>query len=281
MINVMYAGNKGVFDGMLISALSMCRHTKETIHIYILTMDLTDENPLYQPIGIKNAEYIQKILRESNESSTVHLIDMTDLFKECLSGSPNLENMYTPYAMLRLLSHRVLEIPDKILYLDTDTVILGDISELYGLDIDNYEYAASRDYFGKFFFGLNYINSGVLLLNMKKIRENGLFENATLLCRERKIFLSDQSSINMCTDSRLLLPSRFNEQKRCREDTLIRHFSMTIKWFPYFHTRNVKPWNITAVKKYLYKYDYVRIKDILSDYAIRKQIFEYPEGKII
>ena len=41
----------------------------------------------------------------------------------------------------------------------------------------------SLDYYGKWFFKnkkikFNYINSGVLLLNLKKIRETGLFKKA-------------------------------------------------------------------------------------------------------
>ena len=59
----------------------------------------------------------------------------------------------------------------------------------------------SLDYYGKWFFKnkkikFNYINSGVLLLNMKKIRETGLFKKAREMCQNKKMFMPDQSSLN-------------------------------------------------------------------------------------
>ena len=40
------------------------------------------------------------------------------------------------------------QIPDKILYLDIDIMAAGDISELYRINIDNYEYAAVKEKYG-------------------------------------------------------------------------------------------------------------------------------------
>ena len=278
MINIMYAGNSGVFDGMLISAISLSGSTAQPISIYILTMDLTDKDPRFTPITEKDGEYIQTVIREKNPDSRVFVIDMGALYREHLDGSPNAECSYTPYAMLRLLSDRVDIIPDKILYLDTDTVVLSDISELYETDITDYEYAATRDYFGRFFFGKNYINSGVLLLNMQKIRKTGMLFRAAELCRARKIFLCDQSAINASTKKALYLPFKYNEQKKSKENTVIRHFSMTIKWFPFFHTRNIKPWNVEGVEKYLFKYDLPRVRSTLDEYINRKE--QYKDNRV-
>lgn len=269
MINLMYCGNSGVLDGLLISLSSVSARTSKEIRAYVLTMDLTDKNKKYTPITENDANVAQNILKSKNKNSSVHLIDCRELYLQNLEHSPNAESSYTPYALLRLLSDRISEIPDKVLYLDTDTVIVGNIEELYDTDIENYEYAAVRDYIGKFFFGFGYINSGVMLLNMKKIRDSGLFAKATELCAEKKIFLADQSAINTCTGSRLLLNRRFNEQKRCYADTVIRHFSMTIRWLPYLHTQNIKPWHPECVKKYLYKHDYKRVESFLSEHTGR------------
>lgn len=262
----MYAGNSGVYDGMIISALSASEYTEDAVHAFILTMDLTDENPKYTPITRENAEFIEKILKRKNSESKVTLIDVRDEYLKVFADSPNTENQYTPYTLTRLLADRLDGIPDKILYLDTDTVFLKSASEIYNIDVENYEFAAVRDYIGKFFFGFGYINAGVLLLNMKRIRESGLLSDAARMCAEKKIFLSDQSAINSCANQRLLLDRRYNEQKRADDNTVIRHFSMTIKWLPYFHTRNIKPWNVDAVKKNLGRHDYPRVKDILDKY---------------
>ncbi len=278
MINIMYAGNKGVFDGILISSISLANTTDEPLSLYILTMDLTDKDSRFVPISENEGAYIESVIREKNRESRVFVIDMGALYREHLDGSPNAESSYTPYAMLRLLSDRVEKIPEKILYLDTDTVVLSDISELYSTNIEGYEYAAVRDYFGRFFFGRNYINSGVLLLNMKMLRETKMLVRACEMCRERKIFLCDQSAINASTKKALYLPFKYNEQKKSRADTVVRHFSMTIKWFPVFHTKNIKPWNIDGVKKYLYKYDLPKIQPTLEEYITKKE--QYKESYV-
>ena len=49
MINVFYSGNKKVFDMIMISAYSMSKTASSPISVYIVTMDLSDENPKYVP----------------------------------------------------------------------------------------------------------------------------------------------------------------------------------------------------------------------------------------
>lgn len=71
--------------------------------------------------------------------------------------------------------------------------------------------------------------------------------------REEKIFLPDQTALNRLVKKKLLLPAKYNEQKHFRDDTVIQHFSKTILWLPYFHTRNIKPWQTEAVQTVLTK----------------------------
>ena len=51
MINVLYAGNYKVFDGLLLSVLSMVKHTNEPLNIMCLTMDLRELDKRYVPIS--------------------------------------------------------------------------------------------------------------------------------------------------------------------------------------------------------------------------------------
>ena len=120
-------------------------------------------------------------------------------FKPTLGNQKNLVNRYTPYALLRLLLDRVSIIPDKVLYLDTDTVINKSITGLYNTDIAQYEYAAVKDRYGRFFFNPFYCNTGVLLLNMAMIRKTNLFKKVVDLLNTKKVFLSDQTGINKMT----------------------------------------------------------------------------------
>ena len=270
MINLLYAGNSGVFDGLIIGALSYVKHNPYPTHIYILTMDYTEKNPRFTPITEKDRAFLEKIYRKTNDESRVFLIDTGELYKKEMANSPNAETGYTPYCFLPLFADLIPEIPEKILYLDTDTLIADDISELYAADISEYELGAVLDYYGHRFMGYHYFNSGVLLLNMKNIRESGLFRRTVAMCAKKKIFLPDQTALNRLAKRKLLLPSKYNEQKNFADDTVIQHFSKTILWFPYFHTRNIKPWQTDAVQSILTrKYD-----DILEEYKEMKYTYE-------
>ncbi len=268
-IPILFAGNVGVFDGMVISSLSIVRHCKAPLDIYLMTMDLRDQNPKFEPINEAQRAYLEEIYTAVNPESRVHILDVEGRYRAVMLGSPNAETGYTPYCFLRLFADTYQELPDKLIYLDTDTVLCGDISEFFAEDIEDRELAGVRDRYGCHFFGINYINSGVLLLNLKMIRETGLFRRALEACARKKIFLPDQTAINRLAKKKRILPRRYNEQKRERADTLIRHFSMTIIWIP-FHTRNIKPWQPELVREVLGNHLH---DELLDDYLRRKPSF--------
>lgn len=72
---------------------------------------------------------------------------------------------------------------DKILYLDTDMIIQDDLSNLFNIDIQNKYAAVVKDmagmllqHAGKKLNLDNYFNSGMMLLNIKKMREENICE---------------------------------------------------------------------------------------------------------
>ena len=67
------------------------------------------------------------------------------------------------------------------------------------------EYAAARDHYGKYLISPDYINAGVLLLNMKNIRRTGLFMKARKLLQTKKLIFADQSAIIRSTRAKMLL----------------------------------------------------------------------------
>ena len=46
----MFCGNDKVLDGMIISLLSIVKHCKKTLNVYILTMDLQEMNEKYKEL---------------------------------------------------------------------------------------------------------------------------------------------------------------------------------------------------------------------------------------
>ncbi|MBE6554189.1 MAG: glycosyltransferase family 8 protein [Ruminococcaceae bacterium] len=268
-IPLLYAGNRAVFDGIVISLLSATRYCLYPLDVYLLTMDLRDRDPKFQPLTEEQRAYLEALCRERNSESRVRLIDVGDLYRKTLLHSPNAETGYTPYCFLRLFADCLPELPDKLIYLDTDTLFCDDPLKLYTELVDGYELAGVRDRYGCRFFGANYLNSGVLLLNLAEIRRTGLFRRAVDLCATQKLFLPDQTAINRLARKKKILPRCFNEQKEARRDTVIRHFSMTIQWIP-FRTQSVKPWQVDRVHQILKTF---RFDGILNEYLRRRPSF--------
>ena len=251
-MNLLYCSNSNGFDGIMISLLSVTNHTEENINVIILTMDLSEQDPSHTPITDGQKGTLQNILSDKKNGGTVSVIDCTELFKNNVEkDNPNLESFYTPYCMLRLVADLVPDMPDKVLYLDTDTVAFKNISELYNTDMTDYELGAVEDYLGRWFKHIGYINSGVLLMNVKKIRETGLFERTRRRCKSRKSWFPDQDAINAEMRYVIMLPERYNSQRWLKNNTVIRHFCKSIRWFPFYHTVNVKPWQINEVHSVL------------------------------
>ncbi len=263
MINLMFCGNDKIYDGLLIALLSIVKHTKETLNVSILTVDLSDIDEKYVPITLKHKNVLEQVVQKVNPASSIKLIDISDKFRSEMMEGKNMKTHYTPYIFLRLFADKIEELPDKVLYMDIDIVCYDDISKIYNTDVSNYEFAAAKDYYGKWFIDLNYMNSGVLLMNLKKLRETQALSKCRKMCLDKKMLLPDQTALNKCCKYKLLLPNRCNEQNKRQNDTVVRHFSMKMKFLPYFKTVNIKPWHIDKVHDVYKIFDY---EDIIEDY---------------
>jgi len=272
MINILFSGNSYVFDGVMTTLLSIEKHCKEPITAYVFTMDVSYLNPKFTPIEDDVIEFIDKMMKETNPASRCIKVDVTELYKKELGGSPNEGSYCTPFTLLRLLADKVEGMPDdKLLYLDIDLLVNDDIRKLYDIDITDYEYAAARDHYGQKLLYTDYINAGVLLFNMKKIKETGLLEKARKMINEKYMLFSDQSAIYNCTTKKLLLSQRFNDQKWLKKDTIIRHFCKTLKLLPYPRNVNIKPWKVSDIHKVFGCYHF---DDVLYEYIYYKKLYE-------
>ncbi len=248
MVNLLLCGNKKVFDGALTQLISITNRTKETINCYIFTMDVSRLKPDYVCITDEQIEFLNKVVKSKNMNNQVKKIDVTELYEKEFMNCAN-ENAYcTPYTLLRLLADLIPEMPDKLLYLDIDIMVGDDITKLYNTNIDEYEYAAVKEKYGCWLIRPDYINAGMLLLNMKKIKETGLLEKARKLIKTRKLLFADQDAIFWSTTKKLILPRIYNEQSKFnKRNTVICHFCKRLMFLPYPHTENYKQWNIPEV----------------------------------
>ena len=265
MINIMFCGNDKVFDGALTCALSIMKRStlSEPLSFYMLTMDVSHIKPEYLPISSRQIEFFDKVIKGYNPENTVRCIDVTELYNEEFAGSPNESAYCSPYTLIRLLADRVEGLPDKILYLDIDIMFNRDISLLYSVDVSEVEYAAARDHYGKYLISPNYVNAGVMLWNLKMMRETGLLVKARDLIRKKKLTFADQSAIIRSTKKKKMLAQKFNDQKFLHKHTVVRHFSKRLFWLPYPHTENIKQWHVEKVRKV---FKYRQFDDILDEY---------------
>lgn len=252
MINICYSGNKKIFEGLLLSVMSLAKTSKEELCVYVLTMDLSHENPNFQPFSDEQLEIFNKVLQSSNSKSKAIKVDVTKLYVEELSQGKNHKNGYTPYATLRLLLDLVPNMPEKMIYLDVDTMCVSDIKQLYEIDLKDCDFAATKDYMGRFWIRRTYCNSGVMLMNLKQIKENGLFIKCRNKVNKVKMLMPDQTALNKY-GKKMFLPFKFNEQRKIKSDTVVKHFCKGIVFFlPFgFHIYNIKQWQREDVHKRL------------------------------
>jgi len=101
----------------------------------------------------------------------------TEFFKDFPENKRYPKEMYYRIMAASILPRNI----DKILYLDPDIIVIKPLDELYGADIENHYFAACS-HTKKFLTAVNcirlgidencpYINSGVMLMNLKLLRK--------------------------------------------------------------------------------------------------------------
>ena len=273
MINLLFSGNEKVFDGVLSCMLSIFKRTKtkEPFRIFVYTMDVTRMKPEYTAISEKMITFLDKVAKQYNSNNSVIRVDVTALYEKEFAHCPHEDAYCSPYTLLRLFADEVPDMPDKILYLDVDILFNRDICLLYDTDVSDVEYAAARDHYGKYLIRPDYVNAGVLLLNLKKIKETGLLVKSRKLIREKKLVFADQSAVIRSTSKKKMLPQKFNDQKFLHKSTVVRHFSKRLFYLPYPHIDNIKQWRVSDMHRI---YHYYAFDDVLYEYLYLKRKFE-------
>lgn len=268
-INLLYCGDRNMRDGLLISVLSLTKHTSTPLHVFVLTAHVSTQTREFLALQESDVEAVRELITEHNAQGSLTLIDITDLFK-AQPPTANLQTRFTPLCMLRLYADQISTIPDRLLYLDTDIVCHKPFEQFYNQNLDGVELAAVLDYYGRWFFRQryshmlpDYFNSGVLLLNMDEIRRTGLFARCRDMCENKWMFMPDQSALNKCVRSKVIAPHRFNDQRRFHSNTVFQHFTTSFRFFPWFHAVSVKPWQVEEVHSTLHLHEY---DDLLEEF---------------
>lgn len=256
-MNILFCGDRNVQDGLLIAVLSLLENTQEHLDIYVLTLDMSMNGRIYSPIEQTFVDYLNEtVSAQYDDRLYTKLIDTTDLFKD-ETPDANLSTRFTPCCMLRLFADKIDEIPDRILYIDTDVICRRDFGDFYYQNMDGVEIAGVLDYYGSWFFRKNifkrdYLNSGVLLMNMCELRKTGLLSSCRHMCTTKQMFMPDQSALNKLSVSKRICERKYNDQRRLHSDTVFQHFTTHFRFFPYVRTETVKPWQTEEVTTILH-----------------------------
>lgn len=269
-ISIVYSVNEGYFSMIFLSALSIVRKSSVPVTFYIVTMDLRDLKETFCPVTEEQRAVMEEVIRQYGDHHVV-LLDATALYRERLLHGKNHKNSYTPYAQGRLLLDG-FDLPPHVVYLDSDIMCCGDVRDLLDVDIDAYEFAAVVDVMGKFWIARDYCNSGVMLMNMERMKETKLLLNACLLLQRKRMSFPDQSALNKLVQAKKVLPRRFNEQREIRPDTLFKHFCQGIKWLPFFKVYNYKQTQVKKVHKLkIHDFDdiYEQYRELAIHYGLK------------
>ena len=259
-IHIFYACDDGFVKFTIVSLFSMMQNAsrKHQYHIHVLH---TNIEPATE----------QRMLAMADECFEISFDNVSGYLNQLCEKLP-LRDYYSNTTYYRMFIADMFPEIDKAIYIDSDTVVQGDISELYGIDLKDYDVAAcheqamvQEDVYGTYVekcLGLDrnrFFNAGVLLINCKSFRENKILERFVKLlgvydCRVTQ----DEDYLNiLCADRVLFLPQTWNsevfgEMLDAPENCNIIHYIMV-----------AKPWHFADC----------RLGDIFWRYAEQTEVY--------
>ena len=202
---VVYAADHRVQDMMLLSAKSFLAHnTADKIFLLVDNDDIARNlPPVFQCINVSNQ----------------------DVFPH---DGPNIMQWYGYMTTLRAGLTRVLPLDvERVLWLDPDTIVMDDISDIWNYDLEQYYFAAVREVRNNDHTLKPYFNAGVMLMNLRKLAEDGKATEVIDAINTTPYKHLEQDALNyLCHNHILSLPSRYSDSyvsEPCKHP-LIHHY---------------------------------------------------------
>ena len=186
MKTAVYAGTRNLYADMLPAVKSLLIHS-DVEKIYLLIED--DAFPYALPdcvktINVKNQQYFRP-------------------------GGPNWNKKWTWMVLMRCALTKLLPPEDRVLSLDVDTIVELDISKLWDMPLDDVYFAAAREPV-KSRPDVLYCNAGVVLYNLKKLRD-GMDDRIINELNAAPYECTDQDVINLLCQGKIgLIPADYN-----------------------------------------------------------------------
>lgn len=272
-IHICFAIDEQYVQHLAVTLTSILHNTKRNVHFHVLSTDISE----------KSKRLLEKLKTKYDFDIDYVRIDKIT-FKSFPKGD---EERITVEANYRLLIPNLLPQLKKVIYLDTDIILNGDIARLWDIDIGDNYIAAVPDQVGRrdssdnyvLKFGLSketqYINSGVLVMNLVKLRQDKMVNKFFDIAKKYKedLHYVDQDILSIACDKKIYyLKHYFNampiqnyifkeEEEEAFSNPLIIHWA---GW--------VKPWSDREAP-YIVEYNqYEIIKNNIFDLDKRKDI---------
>lgn len=270
-IPIFFACDEGFVKYTMVSMKSIMENADRSrkYHIYILHMGIT--------------KAIQaKVLAMADEEFAIDFVDVTDKMRSIADKLP-IRDYYSNTTYFRLFIPDMFQQYRKALYIDSDTIVVGNIAELYDHKLGKLyagvcpdRVVAQTDILGDYVekvLGVKrarYFNAGVMLMNCSQFRENHLLDEfLEMLHIYLFVVAQDQDYLNLiCKNQVLYMEPKWNAQVfgelACPEEEVgLFHFNMA-----------AKPWHYEDCRlaEYFWKYakmtaDYDAIKEGLANYT--------------
>ena len=255
-IHIVFAADPGYYQHLCVTLVSILENNRDLrLHAHVLTNRLSEK-----------AEAPLKSLENQYNNLVLDFREVDDSQFDDLKLTINYISVQTYY---RYILARIFPDLDKVLYLDCDLVVRGSLKELWAENLDGYYAAGVFDPCIKkneesllnnigFQGRSDYVNAGVLLFNLKNIREDNLIDEF-FSCQQNNqnvIKFQDQDVINMVMKGRIkLLPSQFNWiSYQSRNNSLPASPGPVIVHY----TGNDKPWSLQSFCRHVYKNEYYK-----------------------
>ena len=171
-------------------------------------------------------------------SVDIELINFNLIFDNLVEkGNINRDTIYSNFCFARLALPYLLD-EDKVLYIDSDAIVLKDISKIWLYDISNYYVAGCKDYgvlrdntYDRLNITGKYVNSGFIILNLKKIREDNIHIKWFDIINNNKLKYPDQDALNIvCQHKELYIPSMYNFVNDITKDVMLKEYIKVIHY---------------------------------------------------
>ena len=192
-VHIAYTSDSKYLPYMMVSIHSAIKNKNKSseYHIHVIAKDLNNKETS-----------ILKEMETDNVKISIHPTEKIDLDLSHLGRFASFA-----VSLQKIFISKYLQNVDKVLYLDSDTLVLNDLTKVYKTDIKEDYVAAVKDglmyQHPEHVTELNldwrnfYFNSGIMLLNLKKIREDDIVRKAIIYFNTHQEVFGDQDVLNV------------------------------------------------------------------------------------